>query len=138
MTGDRIVPLVAVPRDGTFLFRVELVEAQAVREAILVRVADGVAGWPNYCRHRTDVRLDTGAGAPMRDGEIVCDNHGATFEADSGRCTHGPCVGAYLNGIDVRLEDGDVVIGDPEYEFVGPGPILRGPGDRTSTTNVEF
>lgn len=49
--------------------------------------ADGeprVRGWLNYCRHLTHVRLDEGRGATMRGDEIVCTNHGAMFEADSG------------------------------------------------------
>jgi hypothetical protein len=74
----------------------------------------------------------------MRDGEIICANHGAYFESDSGQCTYGPCEGAFLEGIDVTAEDGDVYLTDEEYEFVATGGIETDDLDRTSTSNVEF
>ena len=99
---------------------------------------NGVAAWLNYCQHFTHIKLDKGGGAPVRDGEILCTNHGAMFEADTGLCTHGPCEGAYLNPLDVRVEEGEVYLDDPEYAFVGLGPIERKLGDLSSTSNVEF
>lgn len=144
MTGERIASVTEVPAEGTFLFRVETVDGGDVREAILVR-ADGagdsrasVAAWLNHCQHFTHVRLDKGGGAPTRDGEIVCTNHGAMFEAGSGLCTHGPCEGAYLDGLDVEVRGGDVYLDDPGYVFVGHGPEERDADDLTSTSNVEF
>jgi hypothetical protein len=74
----------------------------------------------------------------MRDGELVCANHGAYFEADTGRCTFGPCEGAYLADLEVTVSDGDVYLTDEEYAFVGPGPLEGDDLDRTSTSNVEF
>jgi len=146
VTGERIASVTEVPADGTFLFRVEAVDGGDVREVILVR-ADGdgagdsggrVAAWLNHCQHFTHVRLDEGGGAPTRDGEIVCTKHGAMFEAGSGLCTHGPCEGAYLDGLDVEVTEGDVYLDDPGYAFVGLGPKEREVGDLTSTSNVEF
>lgn len=125
-----------VPDDSSYLFRVRGPEDD-VREAILVRLADGVACWINECQHFTHISLDKGDGAPIRDGEIVCANHGAMFEQETGKCTFGPCEGAYLPGIDTAVEDGDVVLTDPDFAYVGDGPIDDG-GDLTSTSNVEF
>lgn len=142
----RITSLESVPTDTTFLFQVRPIESDGdestatedtVREAILVQLADGVAAWLNYCQHLTHIKLDKGDGAPMRNGEVVCANHGAYFEADSGRCTYGPCKGAYLNDVTVTVEDGDVYLTDESYEFVDVGPCSDN-GDRTSTSNVEF
>lgn len=138
VSGRRIAALSEVPEDGSYLFRVESVDRQTVREAILVRARDAVTGWLNHCQHRTHVRLDTGGGATTRNGEIVCTNHGAMFEGDTGLCTHGPCEGAYLDGLDVEVDDGDVFLSDPDYVYVGPGPIPREPGDLSSTSNLEF
>ncbi|SEW22183.1 Rieske (2Fe-2S) protein [Natrinema salifodinae] len=163
--AGRIAALPDVPTDSTFLFRVTD-ESDEEREAILVRTApadggepttgdgdgfdgdgesDGdeagpaeIACWLNYCQHLTHIKLDKGSGAPMRNGELVCANHGAYFEAESGRCTFGPCEGAYLTDLEVTVSDGDVYLVDDEFEFVGPGPIERDDLDRASSSNVEF
>jgi nitrite reductase/ring-hydroxylating ferredoxin subunit len=148
MDAGRITALSDVPADSTFLFRVRD-ESGETREAILVRdraatdggeatAGDAVSCWLNYCQHLTHIKLDKGSGAPMRDGELVCANHGAYFEADTGRCTFGPCEGAYLADLEVTVSDGDVYLTDEEYAFVGPGPLEGDDLDRTSTSNVEF
>jgi len=117
----RIADFEAVPADGTLLFTVE--HDGEEREAILTRLADGsVVAWRNYCQHWTDVRLDTGDGAPMRGGEIACRRHAATFDRDSGECTFGPCEGAYLIEIDVTVRDDEVFLTDDAYTFAYQGP----------------
>lgn len=134
--ASRIASAGDVREDDTFLFTVRN-GAGEEREAVLVRVDDEVACWLNYCQHYTHIRLDKGSGAPIRDGEVVCTNHGAMFEADTGRCTFGPCEGAYLNPVSVAVEGGDVFLTDPDYEFVDVGGV-EGDGDRSSTSNLEF
>ncbi|AEH38581.1 Rieske (2Fe-2S) protein [Halopiger xanaduensis] len=153
---SRIVALADVPTDSSYLFRVAD-EAGDRKEAILVadevgeidetgETDDGeaddagaasVSCWLNYCQHFTHIKLDKGSGAAMRNGEIVCENHGAYFEADSGYCTYGPCEGATLTELEVTVADGAVYLTDEEYAFVGPGPI-EDDDDLTSTSNVEF
>ncbi|MFC6718146.1 Rieske (2Fe-2S) protein [Natrialbaceae archaeon GCM10025810] len=141
--ATRIASLEEVPDESTFLFRVRRLEEGPdggdELEAILVRTADSeVACWLNYCQHLTHINLDKGSGAPMRNGELVCQNHGAYFESDTGYCTYGPCEGAYLTGIEVAVVDGDVHLADDGYEFVGVGPVETDDLDRGSTSNVEF
>jgi nitrite reductase/ring-hydroxylating ferredoxin subunit len=139
MTPDpdrRIASLDAVPAETTYLFT--LSDGDDAREAVLVRTDDGVAGWLNYCRHLLDVRLDKGSGAPMRDGELVCANHGAYFEADTGYCTFGPCEGAALEPVEVAVVDGDVYLTDDDYAFVGAGPADDEGTGPSPTSNVEF
>jgi nitrite reductase/ring-hydroxylating ferredoxin subunit len=133
----RIASLDAVPSETTYLFTLRKHEGDP-REAVLVRTDDGVAGWLNYCRHLIDVRLDKGSGAPMRDGELVCANHGAYFESDTGYCTFGPCEGATLESVDVSVVDGDVYLTDDDYAFVEDGPIDDGHEGPSPTSNVEF
>jgi nitrite reductase/ring-hydroxylating ferredoxin subunit len=133
----RIAPLDAVPDDTTYLFTVRNGDDER-REAVLVRIDDGVHGWLNYCRHLLDVRLDKGPSAPLRDGELVCANHGAYFEADTGFCTFGPCEGATLEPVDVSVVDGDVYLTDDDYAFVGSGPIDDGDEGPSPTSNFEF
>lgn len=139
---QRIVSLEEVPAESTFLFRVAD-ELGDEREAILVTnggasTDDDVCCWLNYCQHFTHIKLDKGDGAPMREGEVICANHGAYFDADSGECTFGPCEGAYLSDLEVTVSDGDVYLVDDEYEFVGTGPAETDEADLTSTSNVEF
>ena len=149
MDAERITALSDVPTDSTVCFRVTD-ESGETQEAILVRTdpvatdggdpvsEDGVTCWLNYCQHLTHIKLDKGSGAPMRDGEVVCANHGAYFAADSGRCTFGPCEDAYLTGLEVTVEDGDVYLTDDDYAFVGLGPVETDDCDRASSSNVEF
>jgi nitrite reductase/ring-hydroxylating ferredoxin subunit len=40
---------------------------------------------------------------------IVCATHAALFRIDDGRCIAGPCAGAYLRKLSVRL-DGDTIL----------------------------
>ncbi|ESP89919.1 Rieske (2Fe-2S) protein [Candidatus Halobonum tyrrellensis] len=156
--GRRITAVENVPADTTFLFTLRD-ESGETDEAVLTRVdtADGsdgddgeddddgehtggdrIAGWINRCMHFTHIRLDKGSGAPKRAGELVCANHSAMFEGATGRCTHGPCEGAYLDGVDVTVRDGDVYLTDDGYEFVAAGGVERDPADLTSTSNVKF
>ncbi|WP_440007635.1 Rieske (2Fe-2S) protein [Halomicrococcus sp. SG-WS-1] len=116
---SRIAAVDEVPTDTTLLFTVR--EGFDEEEALLVRDDGEVRAWKNYCQHWTDVRLDKGDGASMRNGELVCGKHGALFEADTGRCTHGPCEGAVLDEVEVTVEDGAVYLVDDRYEFVQQG-----------------
>lgn len=136
--GERIVSVDDVPDDTTVLFTVRETETDEWREGILVRSNGTVTGWLNYCQHFTHIPLDKGSGAGLRDDEIVCTNHGAMFDADTGQCTYGPCEGAYLEALDVRTEGDTVYLTDTEYEFVDIGPAETDDLDLTSTSNVEF
>jgi len=113
-----------------------------VREAVLLQLggedddSDAVVCWLNYCQHMTHIKLDKGSGAPVRDGEVVCANHGALFAADSGECTYGPCEGAFLNEVDVRVADGGVYLADEDFEYVGEGPVESDDDDLSSSSNV--
>ncbi|MEA1931329.1 MAG: Rieske 2Fe-2S domain-containing protein, partial [Euryarchaeota archaeon] len=123
-SASRITSIDDVPEETTFLFRVQPVDdGDEVKEAILLHDDEGVVSWLNYCQHFTHIKLDKGSGAEMRDGEVICTNHGAYFEADSGRCTFGPCEGAFLNELAVGVDDGAVYLVDDDYEFVGTGGI---------------
>lgn len=55
---------------------------------------------------------------------LQCSTHGALFEADSGRCIAGPCLGARLQAWPYRLEDQRIVAA----RAVGDGrrPPLKG------------
>jgi Ferredoxin subunits of nitrite reductase and ring-hydroxylating dioxygenases len=143
-----IVPVDDVPMDSTFLFRIRPTDAEVrqspdresgeIREAIMIRDDEGVVGWLNYCQHFRHIKLDKGSGAEMRNGEIICTNHGAYFESDTGFCNFGPCEGAYLSEVDLAVADGVVRLVDDDYEFVGCGGIETDPTDLGSKSNREF
>lgn len=110
-----VAPLDAVPTDGTL--RCEAVDDRHITEFILWRDGDAVLGWRNSCPHKPKVRLDTGGGAIVGDGEIVCHEHGARFDCDDdGYCTRGPCRGEELDDVDVAVREGDVYITDERFE----------------------
>ncbi|AFK18389.1 (2Fe-2S)-binding protein [Haloferax mediterranei ATCC 33500] len=134
---ERICSVDDVPEDTTFLFRV-CGDDDEEREAILVRTDDGIQAWLNYCMHLTHIKLDKGSGATMRNGEVICENHGAYFEADTGYCNYGPCEGAVLDDLDLTIDGDHVFLSDDDFSFVGTGPIETDPVDRSSSSNVEF
>ncbi|MDZ7688080.1 MAG: Rieske 2Fe-2S domain-containing protein [Halobacteriales archaeon] len=121
---ERIVSVEEVPEGGTFVFRVRNgIEDTPVDEAILTRIGDDIHGWINRCQHWTDVRLDDGEGVETRNGEIICEKHGAYFEMDTGYCNYGPCEGSRLPSVEVEVRDGEVYLADDDCEFVGVGPM---------------
>ena len=131
---SRIAAVDEIPEDGSFLFTVR--EGFDTSEAILVALADGVVAFENYCPHWTDIRLDKGSGATVREDELVCEKHGATFERDSGSCTFGPCEGAVLAEVETTVEDGDVYLTDDDYEFENLG--ASGEHDLSSGSRIGF
>ena len=139
MDADRRIAAVEeVPEESTLLVALRPTDPDAVDEgagdrgesedgtpeveAILTRAAGEVRAFRNYCQHWTDVRLDRDDGAFVRDGEVFCQKHGATFEADGGYCNFGPCEGAVLEPVAVAVADGAVYLDDDAYEFVRLGP----------------
>jgi nitrite reductase/ring-hydroxylating ferredoxin subunit len=135
MNDDRhVVSLDDVPTDGTLL--VTLRNGDGLEEVILTRLDDGVAAYKNYCQHWTDVRLDKGSGALVRNDEVVCQKHAATFEADSGYCNFGPCEGSYLATVDVEVDDGEVFVAEDGYTFEHVGE--SDDGSRSSGSRIGF
>jgi nitrite reductase/ring-hydroxylating ferredoxin subunit len=135
MAPDRHVASLDAVGETTFLFTARHRPTDERREILLVRTDDGVAAWLNRCQHILDVPIDKGSGATMRDGELVCTNHGAYFEADTGYCTFGPCEGAYLTAVDVEVRDGDVYLADEAYDSVDTVDADHGP---SNTSTFEF
>jgi nitrite reductase/ring-hydroxylating ferredoxin subunit len=136
--GEPIVGLSAVPTESTLLFTVRHRETGETAEAILLASEEDVVAWRNCCQHQRHVRLDTGDGAVMREGELVCTRHGATFAADDGSCTYGPCAGATLESIAVATADDTVYLTDETWSFLDLGPAETDPTDRSTTSAPGF
>ena len=137
-TRRAVAPVDDVPVETTYLFTVLDIGSDEEREAVLVRNDGEVHAWLNYCQHYTHIKIDKGSGAEMRGDELICENHGAYFESDSGFCNFGPCEGAYLNGVEIAVEDGTVYLTDDDYEFVRSGPIETDETDLGSKSNYKF
>ena len=82
-------------------------------EAILIyRDNEKIQAWLNICPH-AGRRLDYAPGKfLMKDGDLVCAAHGATFRLDNGECVAGPCRGASLKAVPVECIDGQVCLVD--------------------------
>ena len=134
MTDDRVIcPRAAVTDDSTVVFTAH--GATQTEEGFLIEDGDGqVHAYLNRCPHLIDVRLDRGAGARIRDGELLCQHHGASFEPGSGRCTHGPPVGAILEEFNISVLEAQIVLTDERFEAVerglDPARSNAAPGDR--------
>ena len=74
--------------------------------AFVVRYRGRAHGYLNRCAH-VAMELDWQEGVFFdSDGrELLCSTHGATYDAQTGRCVGGPCVGAAL--LKLRLEERD-------------------------------
>jgi nitrite reductase/ring-hydroxylating ferredoxin subunit len=78
---------------------------------IVVHDADGVRAFHNECPH-AGRRLDFAPGRfIVENGYLVCAAHGASFSMRDGACLGGPCRGAGLKPVPVRVENGEVVLG---------------------------
>lgn len=81
---------------------------------ILLREDAQVRAWLNVCPH-AGRRLDYAPGAFLLTpaGLLMCAVHGATFELPGGECVGGPCVGARLRAVHVRVSaDGVLAFGE--------------------------
>jgi nitrite reductase/ring-hydroxylating ferredoxin subunit len=78
-------------------------------ESLMVyRHGDEARVYFNVCPH-AGRRLDYVPGKFLvRNGQIICAAHGATFTAESGDCTAGPCRGDRLRPVPVVVVDGAV------------------------------
>jgi nitrite reductase/ring-hydroxylating ferredoxin subunit len=130
----RIVDVEQIPEGGNTLFRAR--REDELREVVLLDLDGDVVAYENYCQHWTDVKLDSGDGATIRNGEILCEKHGAYFEGDSGYCNYGPCEGAVLNDVAVEVREGTVYLADDGYEYVGLGPVDN--GEMGLNSRIEF
>jgi nitrite reductase/ring-hydroxylating ferredoxin subunit len=83
-------------------------------KGFVVRQGDDIFAYQNYCVH---------VGHPLNwqpdrflteDGQhIICSSHGATYEIASGLCVAGPCRGKSLRRVEVRVDDGRILVRGP-------------------------
>ncbi|WP_426286612.1 Rieske (2Fe-2S) protein [Luteibacter sp. E-22] len=93
--------------DGNAIEIETLVDGE-VESLLVYRHGDEARAYFNVCPH-AGRRLDYAPGKFLvRAGQIICAAHGATFTAESGDCTAGPCRGDRLRGVPLAVVDGAV------------------------------
>ncbi|MBB6646330.1 Rieske (2Fe-2S) protein [Halobellus ruber] len=131
----RIVDADEVTTDDTVVFTAK--SGFETTEGLLARLDDGtIVAYTNYCPHWRDVRLDKGSGANVRNGDLVCGKHGATFAKATGDCDYGPCEGAVLDTFEVTVAGGDVYLTDEAWDQAEPG--LSEERDLSSGSRIDF
>lgn len=91
----------------------------------------------NQCTHEAQ-RLDTGRGAAIRAGQIICPRHGSLFDACSGYCDNGEAAETTLPGVEVTVADGDVYLSDTDYSYTHDGGADETDDGPSSTSHVGF
>jgi nitrite reductase/ring-hydroxylating ferredoxin subunit len=110
------------PSPGTSLCRIDEIPDGDGKELVfgkstlafrmfVVRRGDSVWGYVNRCPH-VSLTLNLFPNRFTRPGGdwIVCANHGAVFEIETGHCLAGPCAGESLSPIPLTLREGSVFI----------------------------
>ena len=65
----------------------------------------------------------------VEDGSLIrCASHGALFDAGTGECVFGPCVGAALLALDTRVDANGMVFVTAPASLTDAGRIGGGPG----------
>ena len=78
----------------------------------VVRQDDEVFAYMNLCPHQgTTLDWKPDAFLTVEKDYILCATHGAFFEIKNGLCVAGPCLGRSLAPTEVRIEDGNIVLG---------------------------
>ena len=75
-------------------------------QVFVIRFQGDLYAYENACPH-TGIALDWGNGEMFDQAGryLICSNHGALFEPDTGLCVHGPCHGQSLIRVQLREHD---------------------------------
>lgn len=86
-------------------------------EGFVLQADSGLVAFVNECPH-WHVDLDLGDGEFWDDsaGKILCKNHGALFDAETGICELGPCVGLALERLEFERDGDGVCVEVPNAE----------------------
>ena len=76
---------------------------------ILLRSGETVRAYVNVCPHAGRPLCLPSGRTLVKEGQVICPFHGASFEIDSGACTGGPAGKAGLKPVPVKLDSGEVV-----------------------------
>lgn len=78
-------------------------------DIFVVRRGAQVFGYVNDCPHQNlPLDLVPGRLLDLEKRRILCTNHGARFDIETGKCVWGPCLGERLTPVPVRVVAGEV------------------------------
>jgi nitrite reductase/ring-hydroxylating ferredoxin subunit len=101
----RIAPTKNFKEGKTFKFKIK--REDRVTEAFAFRRQGCYYGYLNLCRHWTvGLDFDDNDFFSEDGGFLVCKNHGAVYEPETGKCQGGPCGGAALYQVPLIEKDG--------------------------------
>ena len=86
-------------------------------EALLVNYEGNVYAYVNRCRH-ISLSMDWVDNQFFTEDEryLICANHGATYEPAIGECIWGPCFGAFLQRVPLKVSREKILAFCPEAE----------------------
>lgn len=86
--------------------------------AFAVRFEGSVYAYLNRCAHMMlELDWDDAEYFDTSGEYLICSNHGALYEPNTGVCVNGPCYGASLIAISVKEVDSTVVLDDERFEI---------------------
>jgi nitrite reductase/ring-hydroxylating ferredoxin subunit len=98
--------------DGGLAIKFEIPFSEPSRQipCFAIQYDGEVYAYVNSCPHR-GTELDWQAGEVFDESGLylVCATHGALFEPDSGLCVGGPCHGARLRSLSIKIVGNNVV-----------------------------
>lgn len=104
-----LCPLADIPDGGAK--GVETGSGEASRNIILLRRSSSVFAYVNRCPHMgTPLETFPDKFLDQTGDLLICSTHGARFRVRDGFCVSGPCKGQNLEPLQVRIEDGAVIV----------------------------
>jgi len=86
-------------------------------EAVLLNFKGDIYAYVNRCRH-IPISMDWVDNQFFTEDKryLICANHGAIYEPATGECLWGPCFGAFLQGIPLKISGEKILVSCPEEE----------------------
>jgi nitrite reductase/ring-hydroxylating ferredoxin subunit len=84
---------------------------EAAPAILVLRRGDEVWAYRNVCPHFSiPLNYEPDAFWTYDGGLLMCAHHSAMFRFEDGKCVDGPCMGASLERVPIRIVEGHVVI----------------------------
>jgi nitrite reductase/ring-hydroxylating ferredoxin subunit len=85
--------------------------AEAPWHILIVRWDGKLYGYVNRCPHHGEhLDWERDQFLDPNGTRLICGKHGALFQVETGACVEGPCLGARLTQVTLRVLDGDICV----------------------------
>ena len=102
--------------EGGHSVRFNVIKDGTVSSAFVIRHTQGPKAYINRCAHlMLELDWEPGEVFDLDGGYLICANHGALYEPETGACAGGPCNGVGLEPLIVVETEGKVYLDDPHY-----------------------